>query len=150
MPSDARWSLKSKKAAPLSSASSKTAPLAPMAAAVAIAPSSHGEGDAHSRAAAALATLSRLCVGGGGGGGKGSGGENNAAVEVWRSRCAEAFPLSSLFGGREAPPPPEPSLQARVQELMRPVPAPRAPDLSTLSLAEGGGGKGGGGGARKK
>ena len=126
VPSDARWSLKSR-SSPLSSPP-KTAPLAPMAAAVAIALSAHGEGDAHSRAAAALAALSRLCRGG-------------EAARVWRQRCAEAFPWSALFGGCSTPAPPEPSLQARVQELMKPVPAPRAPDLSTLSLAASGGRK---------
>jgi hypothetical protein len=112
--------------------------LAPMAAAVAIASSTHGEGDAHSRAVAAHAALARLCRGGSSGGSSSS-----ETEELWRSRCAEAFPWSHHFGGVKSLPAPEPSLHARVQELMKAVPAPRAPDLSTLSLADSG--KGGGG-----
>ena len=127
-----------------------------MAAAVAIAPSAHGEGDAHSRAVAAHAALLRLCRGGGREGSDGAG-------ELWRSRCAGAFPWSAHFGGAEVAvaasssssssssiSSPEPSLQARVQELMKVVPAPRAPDLSTLSSEEKGGGGGKKGGGKRK
>ena len=113
-----------------------------MAAAVAIASSSHGEGDAHSRAVAAHAALARLCRGGSGGSKSSGNSAATAAPELWRSRCAEAFPWSHHFGGSKSLPAPEPSLHARVQELMKAVPAPRAPDLSTLSLADNGkGGK---------